>query len=95
MENIIQLLGNLLGGGANNSILILVVGAVIFFVMQKKAPPTPKPEPPKGQLQAGLFDLLNFDPANMPILAWFAQLPQDQQAAFWAAVMKKVGTLGK
>jgi hypothetical protein len=31
----------------------------------------------------------------MPILAWFAQLPQDQQAAFWAAVMKKVGTLGK
>lgn len=95
VENILQLITSLLGGGANNSLLILVVGAVIFFVMQGKKPPAPKPDPAKEPLQAGILDLLNIDAANMPILAWFAQLPADQQAAFWAAAMKKLGTLGK
>lgn len=95
MENIIQLITSLLGGGANNSLLILVAGAVIFFITQRKPNPPnpPKPEPPKGQLQAGILDLMNIDAGNMPILAWFAALPADQQAAFWAAAMKKIGTL--
>lgn len=92
MENIIQLVTSLLGGGANNSLLILVAGAVIFFLTQRKPNP-PKPEPPKGEFNAGLLDLLNIDAGNMPILAWFAALPADQQAAFWSAVMKKIGTL--
>ena len=94
MENIIQLITSLFGGGANNSLLIVgAIVAVIFFVTQKKQPPTPKPEPPKGEFNAGLLDLLNIDAGNMPILAWFAALPADQQAAFWSAVMKKIGTL--
>lgn len=95
MENIIQLITSLFGGGANNSLLIVgAIVAVIFFITQKKNPPTPKPDiPAKGEMQAGLLDLLNIDAGNMPILAWFAALPADQQAAFWSAVMKKIGTL--
>lgn len=93
MENLIQLVTSLFGGGANNSLLIVAAVVAVFFLMQRKPAPPPTPQPPKGELQAGLLELLNIDAANMPILAWFAQLPADQQAAFWSAVMKKIGTL--
>ena len=83
-----ELLNQILGGGWAS--VIAAAGGALLAHYGKQF--VSKPDAPKvgGLDLGGLVNLIHPDSKSFPILAWFAQLPQEQRDAFFKAVQERL-----